>query len=72
MVNLLHHFDTQIFGLGGGVALNAWKFPYPPILTVVTKQAMPALREGVRIVRAELGDDGGLKGTVALVVSGQL
>ena len=54
------------------MALNAWKFLYPPSPTVLTKQAMPALREVVRIVRAELGDDSGLKGTVALVVSGHL
>lgn len=66
--NLLHHFDTQLFVLGGGVALNAWDLIYPPMLQVFDQYTMPSMRRGVRIVPAQLGDDAGLLGAVALVL----
>lgn len=67
IVNLLHNFDTQLFVLGGGVAIHAWDFLYPPMLAVLDKHAMPSMRHGVQIVPARLGDDAGLLGAVALV-----
>src|SRR5574341_1258434 len=67
IVNLLHHFDTQLFVLGGSIAMHAWDFLYPPILATLDKHAMPSMRQDVRVVRTELGDDVGLLGAVVLV-----
>lgn len=65
--NLLHHFDTQLFVLGGGVAIHTWDLFYPTMLEVFDKYTMSSMRRGVQIVRAQLGDDAGLVGAVALV-----
>ncbi len=68
IANLLHILDTELFVLGGGVANHAWLWLYPAIQSYMDEYAMPSLRRGVRIVPAELGDDVGLIGAVALVV----
>jgi glucokinase len=68
LVNLLHNFDTQLFVLGGGVAIHAWDFLYPSVLAVLDEHAMPSMRKDVRIVHAELGDEVGLLGAMALVI----
>ncbi len=70
IVNLLHDFDTQLFVIGGGVATNAWEFLYPAMIDVLGKHAMPAMREGVRVVQAGLGPDSVLAGAVALALDG--
>jgi glucokinase len=67
LVSLLHNFDTQLFVLGGGVAINAWDLLYPTIEKTFAKYAMVSMRPDVKIVPAELGDDAGLLGAVALV-----
>ena len=68
MVNLLHNFDTQMFVLGGGVAINAWDLIYPAMIDVFTKYAMPSMRRDVQIVPAQLGDDAGLIGAAMLAM----
>lgn len=68
IVNLLHDFDTQLFVIGGGVATHAWDFLYPSMYAVLDKHAMPAMREGVRIVQAGLGSDSVLAGAIALAL----
>lgn len=68
IVNLLHAFDTSLFVIGGGVAVHAWDLLYPSMLAVLDRHAMPAMRGGVRVVQAELGEESGLKGAVALVL----
>lgn len=67
LVNLLHNFDTQLFVLGGGVALNAWDLLSPPMMFAFDKYVMRSMRGAVRIVQAQLGDDAGLIGAAALV-----
>ncbi|MCI0478723.1 MAG: ROK family protein [Anaerolineales bacterium] len=67
LVGLQHNFDTQLFVLGGGVAINAWDFIFPTIQETFERYAMPSMRSDVRIVPAQLGDDAGLLGVVALV-----
>jgi glucokinase len=67
LVSLLHNFDTQLFVLGGGVAIHAWDLLYPPIQSAFDKYAMPSMRRDVRIVPAQLGDDAGLLGAAVLV-----
>lgn len=68
IVNLVHLFDMQLFVLGGSVALHAWDYLYPAMRRAVEQHAMPSMREGVRIVQAQLGDEVGLYGAMALVV----
>jgi glucokinase len=67
LVSLQHNFDTRLFVLGGGVAINAWDFIFPTIQETFERYAMPSMRRGVRIVPAQLGDDAGLLGAAALV-----
>lgn len=67
LVNLLHSFDTQLFVLGGGIALNTWDLFAPEMSKTFDKYAIKGMRAGVRIVPAELGDDAGLVGAAALV-----
>ncbi len=66
LINLLHNFDTQLFVLGGGVAINAWDLLYPKMIETIEKHAFPSMRAGVRVVQAQLGDDAGLLGAAAL------
>jgi glucokinase len=66
IVNLLHNFDTQLFVLGGGVAIHAWDFLYPQMVAALEKRAFPSMSKGVRVVQAQLGDDAGLLGAAAL------
>ena len=66
LVNLLHNYDTQLFVLGGSVAVHAWEFIYPSMMDVLDKHAFKSMREGVRVVQAQLGDDVGLLGAAAL------
>lgn len=67
LVSLQHNFDTELFVLGGGVAINAWDLLSPTIQATFDEYAMPSMRSGVRIVPAQLGDDAGLLGAAALV-----
>jgi glucokinase len=66
LVNLLHNFDTQLFVLGGSVAVHAWEFIYPSMIEVLDNHSFKSMREGVRVVQAQLGDDVGLLGAAAL------
>lgn len=68
IVNLLHIVDTQLFVLGGGVAIHAWDFLYPRMVRTLDAHAFPSMRKGVSIVPAELGDDAGLLGAAALAM----
>ena len=67
IVNLLHSFDTELFVLGGGVAIHAWDWIYPPMIATLQKHAFPSMSKDVRIIPAQLGDDAGLLGAAALV-----
>ncbi|MBI3913834.1 MAG: ROK family protein [Chloroflexi bacterium] len=68
IVNLLHLFDAQLFVLGGSVAIHAWDFLYPSIRATFDQNAMRSMRDGVSIVPAQLGDETGLYGAMALVI----
>jgi len=67
LVSLLHNFDTQLFVIGGGVAIHTWDLIYPRMTATLTKHAFPSMSQGVRIVPAQLGDDVVLLGAAALV-----
>lgn len=67
IVGLLHNFDTELFVLGGGVAIHCWDLIYPRMIDTLRQHAFPSMSIGVRIVPAQLGDDVGLLGAAALV-----
>ena len=64
---MLHNFDTQLFVIGGGVAIHAWDLIYPTMAHILVKHAFPSMSKGVRIVPAQLGGDVVLLGAAALV-----
>lgn len=68
VVNVLHLFDPEIVVVGGGVS-RAGELIFGPLRETVQARAMPGYRERSHIVPAGLGDDAGLMGAVALVMS---
>lgn len=66
LVNLLHLFDTELFVLGGGVAMGAGELLFEPIRATFDQYAFKSMKQGVKIIPAELGDDVGLLGAIAL------
>lgn len=66
LANLAHIFNPEIFVLGGGVSQIGEPL-FEPIRAAFHKYVMhPAYLEGLRIVPATLGDDGGLVGAMIL------
>ena len=70
MANLLQILDTQVFVLGGSVAVYAWDFLYPGMIAEFEKRTMSSTRKGVQIIQAQLGDDVGLLGAAVLAIDG--
>jgi glucokinase len=71
IANIIAMFNPQLVVVGGGVS-NAGPLLFSAIETTVAERAMPIMRQGVRIVPAALGDDVGILGGVALVLSQQV
>ena len=69
VVNILHLFNPEIVIIGGGVS-NAGDLLFGPVRDLVAQRTMEAVRRGVSIVPAALGDDTGLLGAAALARSG--
>jgi glucokinase len=67
LVNLIHLFNTRLFVLGGGLT-NLGEPLFAPIRQTVAERPFAIMRQQVRIVRAELGDDVGLLGAAALAL----
>lgn len=67
LANLMHLYDPQIIVLGGGVT-NAGPLLFDPMHQAIQERAMAAFRRRTRITIAELGDDVGLYGAVALAL----
>ncbi len=68
VVNALHLFDPEVVIIGGGVS-RAGDLIFQPMLETVRARAMAGYRERINVVPAALGDDAGLLGAVALVLS---
>ncbi|MCL4466344.1 MAG: ROK family protein [Chloroflexi bacterium] len=68
VVNALHTFDPEIVVIGGGVSL-AGDLLFRPVRRVVSERAMVPYRDRAPIVPAALGDDAGLYGAAALVLT---
>lgn len=67
LVAAIHALDPERVVIGGGVA-NAFDLFEPTLRAELGRRLMPAYREKVEVVRAELGDASGLYG--ALVLAG--
>ncbi len=68
IVNLLHLFNPEMIIIGGSVA-KAGDFLFVPMWEVIRARSHPIYWEQLRIVPPELGDDVGLLGALALVLS---
>jgi glucokinase len=67
VANLIHLFNPEAIVIGGGVS-NAGELLFEPVRQQVATRVMPAYHPGLRIVQAELGDDVGVLGAVALAM----
>jgi glucokinase len=67
VTNILHLFNPEIVVIGGGVS-QIGNLIWQPMLEEIERRAMPAFREGTKIVPTALGDDVGLFGAVAVVL----
>ena len=66
VANYLHIFDPSIVILGGGVSMSG-PLLFEPFEASLRKHVFhPRYLEGLEIKQAELGDDGGLLGALAL------
>jgi glucokinase len=70
IVNLIHLFNTQTVIIGGGVS-HLGPLLFDPINRTVAERAIPAIRDGVEIIPARLGDQVGLLGAIAIVLHEQ-
>jgi len=68
MVNFIHAFDPEKIIVGGGVS-KAGDLLFSPARAVIAERAMTQEWRQVPIVPAKLGDDVGLVGAVALVLT---
>lgn len=68
LTNVIHLVEPQRIIIGGGVS-HAGDVLFEPIRETVNQHLMSKVYQGVEIVPAGLGDDVGLLGAVALVLS---
>lgn len=68
LTNVIHLIEPERIVIGGGVS-QAGDFLFEPIRETVSHSLMSDVYQGVEIVPAALGDDVGLLGAVALVLS---
>jgi glucokinase len=70
VLNLIHLFDPAVVILGGGVS-KLGSLLFGPVHELVRERAITAQQRATPIVPAELGDQVGLLGGVALVIMNQ-
>jgi glucokinase len=71
VVNVAHLFNPSRVILGGGVSMNAGPIFWDAMLKVVQARTMMPALQSLEIVPAELGDDAGLVGCIALSTEAQ-
>jgi glucokinase len=69
LVSIVNAFDPEVVVIGGG-AVAAGELLLEPAREVVAKQALPPVRERVRIVPAHFGDEAGMLGAALLALEG--
>ena len=70
IVSLLELFNPQMIVIGGSVA-KAGKFLFDPMWETIRDRAHPIYWQNLRIVPPQLGDDVGIMGALALVLTAQ-
>jgi glucokinase len=60
--SLVNIFGAELFVIGGGFGTAASEFLFRPALESARREALDPGRDGLRIVKAELGSDAGLVG----------
>ena len=65
ITSLIHIFDPEVVIIGGGVS-NASDLILNPIRDAIEERIMPDFKGRSRIVQAELGDNSGIMGAIAL------
>ena len=68
VANLMMVYDPQVIVLGGGV-MNARDLLFDEMHRAIGERAMESFRERCRVTVAELGDDVGIYGAIALALS---
>jgi glucokinase len=65
LVGVVNVFNPEVIVIGGG-AVRAGDLLLEPAREVVSRRAMPPVREGVRIVPAHFGDESGMMGAALM------
>jgi len=68
MANLVNLFNPQLIVIGGGLT-NIGEMLFGPVQRAIDRRALPTLAQGVRVVRAELGDNAGVLGAAAVALA---
>ena len=67
MVNLVSVMNVDVVVLAGGLALAGARI-LDPVRRTLMERGATGVKESVRIVKAELGDDAGIMGAVRLLM----
>lgn len=67
LTNVIHIFNPDIIVVGGGVA-RAGRLLFDPVEDIIAQRTMEIPQRAVRVVPAELGDDAGLFGALAVAL----
>jgi len=62
MGSFVNIFGPELLVIGGGFGVAAWEYLLPSAEEVLRREALPPMRDTVRVVRAELGTAAGLIG----------
>ncbi|MEE8389501.1 MAG: ROK family protein [Anaerolineae bacterium] len=68
MANLVNLFNPQLIVIGGGLT-NIGEALFEPVRRGIDRHAFPIPAQAVRVVRAELGDNAGVLGAVAVALT---
>jgi glucokinase len=69
LVSIVNALDPEVVVIGGG-AVAAGELLLEPARAVLAEQALPPLRERVRVVPAAFGDESGMLGAALLALDG--
>ncbi|HBA26287.1 MAG TPA: ROK family protein [Nitrospinae bacterium] len=68
IADLVNILNIELFVLGGGVA-DSWNYFIPSTMDEVRKRTYHITGEGVKVVKAELGDDAGIFGAAYMAMN---
>ncbi|RKY58979.1 MAG: ROK family protein [Candidatus Latescibacterota bacterium] len=67
LVSAVNLYNVEVIALGGGMA-QAGEILFEPVRRTVRERGLPGVRDKVRIVPSELGDDAGLLGAARMAM----